>query len=205
MAAINSTQGNTQPLTPAIDEPYRHGSRASRTYLRTILVDDSTCALRTEHSQPRIALVTPLDRLENGKVSTNPYGEGNHGRTETGVAAIAMPRPHGTRSDRRLRPEPGLTVCVRQSAGRMANEKTFTRLSMKSIDESGLGDPETRPRKRLKIYGILRDVCPQKSMGVIEEIPEKGIVKYAKPAGVIAALVPVTNAALTEAGMDLRH
>jgi sulfoacetaldehyde dehydrogenase len=37
-------------------------------------------------------------------------------------------------------------------------------------------------------------------VGVIEEIPEKGIVKYAKPAGVIASLVPVTNASLTEAG-----
>jgi sulfoacetaldehyde dehydrogenase len=30
-------------------------------------------------------------------------------------------------------------------------------------------------------------------MGVIEEIPEKGIVKYAKPAGVIASLIPTTN------------
>ncbi len=37
-------------------------------------------------------------------------------------------------------------------------------------------------------------------MGVIEEIPEKGIVKYAKPAGVIASLVPVTNAASHRAG-----
>jgi sulfoacetaldehyde dehydrogenase len=35
---------------------------------------------------------------------------------------------------------------------------------------------------------------------VIEELPALGIVKYAKPAGVIASLVPVTNAALTEAG-----
>jgi sulfoacetaldehyde dehydrogenase len=48
--------------------------------------------------------------------------------------------------------------------------------------------------------GILRDALRQKSMGIIEEIPEKGIVKYAKPAGVIASLVPVTNAALTESG-----
>jgi sulfoacetaldehyde dehydrogenase len=48
--------------------------------------------------------------------------------------------------------------------------------------------------------GILRDALRQKSMGVIEEIPERGIVKYAKPAGVIASLVPVTNAALTEPG-----
>ena len=81
-----------------------------------------------------------------------------------------------------------------------ANEKTFTRLAYMSVDESGLGDREGRPNKRFKIIGILRDVLRQKSMGVIEENPEKGIVKYAKPAGVIASLVPVTNAALTEAG-----
>lgn len=81
-----------------------------------------------------------------------------------------------------------------------ANEATFTRLAHMSTDESGLGDREGRPAKRFKIMGILRDVLRQKSMGIIEEIPEKGIVKYAKPAGVIASLVPVTNAALTEAG-----
>ncbi len=81
-----------------------------------------------------------------------------------------------------------------------ANEKTFTRLAQMSVDESGLGDRESRPSKRFKIMGILRDALRQKSMGIIEEIPEKGIAKYAKPAGVIASLVPVTNAALTEAG-----
>ena len=81
-----------------------------------------------------------------------------------------------------------------------ANEKTFTRLAHMSVDESGLGDRAGRPNKRFKIMGILRDALRQKSMGIIEEIPEKGIVKYAKPAGVIASLIPVTNAALTEAG-----
>ena len=81
-----------------------------------------------------------------------------------------------------------------------ANATTFTRLSYMSVDESGLGDREGRPNKRFKIMGILRDALRQKSMGVIEEIPEKGIVKYAKPAGVIASLVPVTNASLTESG-----
>lgn len=80
----------------------------------------------------------------------------------------------------------------------VANEETFTRLSNKSIDESGLGDRETRPGKRNKVSGVLRDVLRLKSMGIIEEIPEKGLVKYAKPVGVIAGLVPVTNAALTE-------
>ena len=81
-----------------------------------------------------------------------------------------------------------------------ANETTATRLAHMGVDESGLGDRAGRPNKRFKIMGILRDALRQKSMGIIEEIPERGIVKYAKPAGVIASLVPVTNAALTEPG-----
>ncbi len=84
-----------------------------------------------------------------------------------------------------------------------SNEKTFKRLTDMSVDESGLGDRTSRYGKRFKIQGILRDVLRQKSMGVIEEMPEKGIVKYAKPVGVIASLVPVTNAALTEAGTGI--
>jgi sulfoacetaldehyde dehydrogenase len=81
-----------------------------------------------------------------------------------------------------------------------ANEKTFTRLSFMGVDESGIGDRAARPNKRFKIMGILRDALRQKSIGIIEDLPDKGIVKYAKPAGVIASLVPVTNAALTEPG-----
>jgi sulfoacetaldehyde dehydrogenase len=78
-----------------------------------------------------------------------------------------------------------------------ANEKTFTRLAQMGVDESGLGDRDGRPAKRFKIIGVLRDALREKSIGVIEELPEKGIVKYAKPAGVIASLVPTTNPALT--------
>lgn len=81
-----------------------------------------------------------------------------------------------------------------------ANERTFTRIAQQGVDESGLGDREGRPAKRFKIMGILRDALRQKSMGVIEEIPEKGIVKYAKPAGVIVSLIPSTNPELTPPG-----
>ncbi|MGZ8409303.1 MAG: aldehyde dehydrogenase family protein, partial [Hyphomicrobium sp.] len=81
-----------------------------------------------------------------------------------------------------------------------ANEKTFTRLAEMGVEESGLGDPEGRVSKRFKIMGILRDALRQKSMGIVEEIPEKGIVKYAKPAGVITSLIPTTNPELTPPG-----
>ena len=53
------------------------------------------------------------------------------------------------------------------------------------------------PARRWKILGILRDALRTRSVGIIEELPEKGLVKYAKPAGVIAGLLPVTNPLVT--------
>lgn len=62
-----------------------------------------------------------------------------------------------------------------------SNEADFTRLAHMSVDESGLGDRESRPHKRFKTMGIPRDALRQESMGIIEEIPAKGIVKCANP------------------------
>ena len=85
----------------------------------------------------------------------------------------------------------------------VANETTFTRLAQMGVEESGIGDPVSRVGKRIKVMGILRDVLRQKSIGVIEELPERGIVKYAKPVGLIASLVPTTNPELTPPGVGL--
>ncbi len=82
-----------------------------------------------------------------------------------------------------------------------ANPDTALRLANMSVDESGLGSRE--PKRRGKVLGILRDALRQKSMGVIEEIPEKGIVKYAKPAGVICSLIPVTSPYITPIGIAI--
>ncbi len=82
----------------------------------------------------------------------------------------------------------------------VANTKTFMNLVDMSIKESGLGDYEPRGAKRFKIRGVLRDALRQKSVGIIEELPGKGIVKYAKPVGVIGCIVPSTNPDLTPAG-----
>ncbi len=82
----------------------------------------------------------------------------------------------------------------------ITNKKTFLKLVDMGIEESGLGDPISRQNKRFKIRGILRDALRQKSVGVIEEIPDKGITKYAKPVGIIASLVPTTNPELTPGG-----
>ena len=77
------------------------------------------------------------------------------------------------------------------------NEKTFTRLAQQGVDESGIGDREGRPAKRFKIHMVLRDVLRTPSTGIVETDEKRGLVKYAKPVGVIASLIPMTNPAMT--------
>lgn len=89
---------------------------------------------------------------------------------------------------------------IRAIAWKVANTQTFKELVAMSIEESKMGDPVSRENKKYKIRGVLRDALRQKSIGIIEEIPPRGIVKYAKPVGVIACVVPATNPDLTPAG-----
>ena len=89
---------------------------------------------------------------------------------------------------------------IQAIAWKVANTQTFKELVKMGIEESQFGDPVSRENKKFKIRGVLRDALRQKSVGVIEELPEKGIVKYAKPVGVIACVVPATNPDLTPAG-----
>ena len=84
-----------------------------------------------------------------------------------------------------------------------ANEQTFGRLTRMSVEESGMGSADGVPARRWKILGILRDALRTKSVGIIEEIPAKGLVKYAKPAGVIAGVLPVTNPLVTMVNMAI--
>lgn len=81
--------------------------------------------------------------------------------------------------------------------------KIWGNLSDEAVDETQLGDKVSKRNKRNKLKLILRDCLRNPSVGVIEENKEKGIVKYAKPVGVIATLVPTTNPCLTPAGQIL--
>ncbi len=89
---------------------------------------------------------------------------------------------------------------IRAVAWSVAHKQAFEKLAVMGVEESGLGDPVGRVNKRFKIKGILRDALRQKSVGIIEEIPEKGIVKYGKPVGIIGSIVPTTNPELTPPG-----
>ena len=91
----------------------------------------------------------------------------------------------------------------RAVAAELYDLKVWAPMCDEAVDETGLGDKVTKRNKRNKLKLILRDCLRNKSVGAIEEIPEKGLVKYAKPVGVIASLVPTTNPCLTPAGQAI--
>ena len=67
-----------------------------------------------------------------------------------------------------------------------------------AVEESGMGIYEHKLLKhQKKTLGVLRDLQGVRTTGVIEEDPEKGLIKIAKPVGVIGALTPVTNCEAT--------
>lgn len=66
------------------------------------------------------------------------------------------------------------------------------------VEETGMGnEPSKYGKLMVKIKGTLRDMKGKKSVGVVERDKENGIVKIAKPVGVIGALIPVTNGEAT--------
>ena len=72
------------------------------------------------------------------------------------------------------------------------------RIARLAVEETGMGLYEHKLLKhQKKTLGTLRDMQGAKTVGVIEEIPEKGLIKIAKPVGVIGALTPVTNCEAT--------
>jgi sulfoacetaldehyde dehydrogenase len=69
-----------------------------------------------------------------------------------------------------------------------------------AVKDTGLGVVADKIAKNhRKTLGLLRDLRGAKSTGAIAELPEKGITEIARPAGVIAAVVPSTNPGATPA------
>jgi len=67
-------------------------------------------------------------------------------------------------------------------------------LAKLAVDEGGFGNYSDKVSKiRNRCMGTLRDMQDVKTVGITEEIPEKGLIKIAKPVGVIAALIPTTG------------
>lgn len=72
------------------------------------------------------------------------------------------------------------------------------KLAKMAYEETGMGTLEAKVEKFVsKLPMVWQDIKNVKTVGIIEELPELGLIKLGKPAGVIGALIPSTNCEAT--------
>ena len=80
----------------------------------------------------------------------------------------------------------------------ITKEENVIRLGTLAFEESRMGTLDGKLTKlRKKVRGCWRDIMDKKSVGILETDTEKGIIKMAKPVGVIGAIIPCTNPEMT--------
>ena len=131
-------------------------------------------------SQPAAARVNPIERdpiatadglILRARAAMDAFKDATQARVDEAVTAIAWSL---------YKPEHA------EALARMA------------VDDTGIGNaPDKVIKNQRKTFGTLRDLMRVRSVGIIEELPELGLVKYAKPVGVVGAVTPSTNPAAT--------
>lgn len=81
------------------------------------------------------------------------------------------------------------------------NDENIAKLAKMAVEETSFGNVESKITKhKRKVGGVLHDIIGAKSVGCIERDEKSGISKYAKPVGVICAILPATNPTATCGG-----
>src|SRR4051794_41078218 len=76
----------------------------------------------------------------------------------------------------------------------VARPERVEALAKLAVDEGGFGTYEDKVFKiNRRVLGALADILPVRTVGVVERDEARGLVKIAKPVGVVAALVPTTG------------
>jgi len=84
-----------------------------------------------------------------------------------------------------------LCTAVAWSVARPDRAEALAKLA---VDEGGFGNYEDKVIKIGKrVMGALADMLPVATVGVVERDDARGLVKIAKPVGVVAALIPTTG------------
>lgn len=74
------------------------------------------------------------------------------------------------------------------------------KLAEKAVRDTGLGNVADKITKNhRKTLGLLRDLQRARTAGVVCENPELGLIEFARPVGVVAAITPSTNPGATPA------
>ena len=124
----------------------------------------------------------------------HPAGSGDSGERIAGLVERARRAMAEFHSSDQARVDEAVTAL----AWSLYKPEHATQLAALAVEDTGLGNAADKVIKnQRKTFGTLRDLMRVRSVGVIEEDADRGIVKYAKPVGVVAALTPSTNPAAT--------
>src|ERR1035437_10728176 len=95
---------------------------------------------------------------------------------------------------------------VRAIAWSLYKPEHARELAELAVEDTGLGNvPDKIIKKQRKTFGTLRDLLRAKSVGEIERDDKRGIVKFAKPIGVVGAITPSTNPGATPVNRSEEH
>ncbi|MGQ0577240.1 MAG: aldehyde dehydrogenase family protein [Pseudonocardia sp.] len=84
-----------------------------------------------------------------------------------------------------------LTAAVAWAVARKDRAEGLARLA---VDEAGFGNYDDKVFKiQRRVLGVFADLRNTPTVGVVETDPDRGLVKIAKPVGVVAALIPTTG------------
>lgn len=90
-----------------------------------------------------------------------------------------------------------LTLAIGWAIMEPARNRTLAEMAVR---DTGLGNVDDKIAKNYrKTLGLLRDLKGRRTVGVMAEKPEQGIIEIARPVGVVAAVTPSTNPGATPA------
>jgi sulfoacetaldehyde dehydrogenase len=111
------------------------------------------------------------DLVRRGRIAQDIFGHADQARVDEAVRAIAW------------------------SLYQPGHARELAELA---VEDTGLGNvPDKIIKKQRKTFGALRDLLRAKTVGEIERDDKRGIVKFAKPIGVVGAITPSTNPGAT--------
>lgn len=127
------------------------------------------CAMTAENLENEHAII--MDLIQRGRAAMTAIADADQQRVDEIVTAIAWA---------------------------LYKPENAQRLAELAVEDTGIGNIKDKVIKnQRKTFGALRDLMRVKTVGIIEDSPDKGLVRYAKPVGVVAAITPSTNPAAT--------
>ncbi len=118
--------------------------------------------------------------------------------TSSGVIDPLMQRAQAAMRGFGVRGQESVDLAVRALAWAVYQPGNARRLAEIAVEETGLGDIESKVLKnRRKTFGTLRDLLRVRTIGRLDEDRQRGLVRYGKPVGVVAAVCPSTNPTAT--------